>query len=178
MTDAAAVPADADAAPVRRARVITVSDRAAAGEYVDRSGPEAAARLARHGVEVDRVDIVPDGVAEVRAAIGAAIAAGVDLVLTTGGTGVGPRDLSPEAAAPLLAVRLEGVEQAMRAAGLPKVPTAALSRGLVGLTSRDARAVLVVNAPGSVGGARDAVDVVGPLVDHIVGQARGEAAGH
>ncbi|NLT25948.1 MAG: MogA/MoaB family molybdenum cofactor biosynthesis protein [Microbacteriaceae bacterium] len=167
-----------DSARPRTARVVTVSDRAAAGEYADRSGPAAAEALAGHGIRVDGVDVVPDGDDSVRAAIEAAIGDGVDLVVTTGGTGIGPRDRTPEATATLLAVRLEGVEQAMRAAGLPQVPTAVLSRGLVGLTSRGPDAVLVVNAPGSVGGVRDAVAVVGPLVGHVLGQARGDDPGH
>ena len=157
------------------ARVITVSDRAAAGDYEDRSGPEAAASLAEHGLIVDRIDVVADGIESVRAAIAVAVDAGVALVFTTGGTGVAPRDLTPEATAPLLEVRLDGVAEAMRARGAAAVPTAVLSRGLVGLTGRGPGAVLIVNAPGSTGGVRDAVAVVGPLVAHIVGQARGDA---
>lgn len=164
--------------PRRIARVITVSDRAAAGEYADRSGPAAAEALARHGIEVNGIDVVGDGIESVQAAIARAIEAGADLVLTTGGTGVGPRDLTPEATAPLLQLRLEGIEQAMRAAGLPQVPTAVLSRGLVGLTTRGPDAVLIVNAPGSTGGVKDAVSVVGPLVAHVLGQARGDDRGH
>ena len=163
----------------RRCRIITVSDRAAAGDYEDRSGPTAAAELRGCGHEVDAVVVVPDEPEQLRAALETAIAARVDLILTTGGTGVGPRDLTPETTAPLLMTRIPGLEEAIRARGSATVPTAALTRGLVGLTSRDAQAVLIVNAPGSPGGAKDAAAVVGPLIDHIVGQARGEAqSGH
>lgn len=154
-------------------RIITVSDRAAAGEYEDRSGPAAAEVLAAHGLAVDDVTVVPDDVGRIQQALREAIDAGAELVLTTGGTGVGPRDVTPEATAPLLAARLEGVEQAIRERGLPAVPTALLTRGLVGITSRDASAVLVVNAPGSPGGAKDAANVIAPLTPHLLGLLRG-----
>ncbi len=156
------------------ARVITVSDRCSRGEAEDRSGPLAVELLAGHGIEVDRVTVVPDGIASVRDAIRAALAQGARLVFTTGGTGAGPRDFTPEATEPLLAVRLDGLADAIRRRGEPHTPAACLSRGLAGLTSRDDDAVLVVNAPGSPGGVRDAVAVLGPLAAHVLGQAAGE----
>ena len=155
------------------ARVITVSDRCSAGTAEDRSGPLAEHLLAEHRVLVDRVDIVPDGVASVSGAIAAAISDGVRVVFTTGGTGVSPRDLTPEATEPLLAVRLDGIAHAMRQAGRASTVRALISRGLVGLTGRGPDAVLVINAPGSTGGVRDAVSVVGPLIAHLLDQAAG-----
>lgn len=155
--------------PVKGA-VITVSDRCASGEREDASGPLAVRLLAEHDVVVDEVVLVPDGADSVRQAIEAAIAQGARVVLTTGGTGVTPRDLTPEGTAPLLAARLEGLEAQIRAHGLTKTPLSGLSRGLVGVTSREADGVLVVNAPGSRGGVKDTVAVIGPLVPHVLEQ--------
>ena len=139
--------------PVKGA-VITVSDRCVSGEREDLSGPLAQRLLAEHDVVVEKVDLVPDGVEPVREAIRRAVAGGARVVLTTGGTGVTPRDLTPEATAPLLETRIEGIEAQIRAHGLTKTPLAGLSRGLVGVTSRGADGALVVNAPGSRGGSR------------------------
>ena len=149
--------------PVKGA-VITVSDRCVSGEREDLSGPLAQRLLAEHDVVVEKVDLVPDGVEPVREAIRRAVAGGARVVLTTGGTGVTPRDLTPEATAPLLETRIEGIEAQIRAHGLTKTPLAGLSRGLVGVTSRGDDGALVVNAPGSRGGVKDTVAVVGPLV--------------
>ena len=158
--------------PVRGA-VITVSDRCARGEREDSAGPLAVRLLAEHDVVVDEARIVPDGAEPVRAAIQAAVAAGARVVLTAGGTGVTPRDLTPEGTAPLLAVRMEGLEAQIRAHGLTKTPLAGLSRGLVGVTGRGEDGALVVNAPGSRGGVKDTVAVVGPLVPHVLEQLGG-----
>lgn len=160
------------AAPVRGA-VITVSDRCFKGVREDRSGPLAVALLAEHGVVVDGVTVVPDEIPEVRKAINEAVAGGARVVLTTGGTGVTPRDTTPEATIALLEVRLLGLEDQVRAHGLTKTPLAGLSRGLVGVTSRDADGALVVNAPGSRGGVQDTVEVIGPLVPHVLEQLGG-----
>ncbi len=153
--------------------VITVSDRCVSGKREDVSGPLAVRLLREHDVVADAVKVVPDGVESVRAAIEDAVAGGARVVLTTGGTGVTPRDLTPEGTAPLLAVRLEGIEAQIRAYGLTQTPLSSLSRGLVGVTSRDADGALVVNAPGSRGGVKDTIAVVGPLVPHILEQLGG-----
>ncbi|MCZ0856804.1 MogA/MoaB family molybdenum cofactor biosynthesis protein [Actinomyces israelii] len=158
--------------PVRGA-VITVSDRCASGAREDTAGPLAVRLLAGHDVVVDEVRVVPDGAEPVRAAIRAAVADGARVVLTTGGTGVTPRDLTPEGTAPLLAARLEGLEAQVRAHGLTKTPLAGLSRGLVGVTDRGEDGALVVNAPGSRGGVKDTVAVIGPLVPHVLEQLGG-----
>ena len=153
--------------------VITVSDRCAAGQREDVSGPLAARLLAEHDVIVEAVRVVPDGAEPVREAVREAVAAGARVVLTTGGTGIMPRDLTPEGTAPLLAARMEGLEAQIRAHGLTKTPLAGLSRGLVGVTGRDDAGALVVNAPGSRGGVEDTVAVIGPLVPHVLEQLRG-----
>ncbi|MFD1505593.1 molybdenum cofactor biosynthesis protein B [Georgenia yuyongxinii] len=154
--------------------VITVSDRCARGEAEDRSGPLAATLLADLGVRADVV-VVPDGVESVRAAVGDALAAGARLVLTTGGTGIGPRDVTPEGTRPLLARELPGLAQAIRDRGAAKLPAAVLSRGLAGIAAGRDGEVLVVNAPGSPGAVRDAVAVLGPLVGHVLDQLAGGA---
>jgi molybdenum cofactor synthesis domain-containing protein len=109
------------------ARVITVSDRCSAGEAVDRSGSLARTMLEEAGASVDAVDIVPDGVEPVRGAIGAAISAGARLIVTTGGTGISPSDLTPEATEPLLVARLDGLAEQIRTRG--QVPTAGCRAG-------------------------------------------------
>ena len=108
-----------------------------------------------------------------RRALRAAVAGGARVVLTTGGTGVTPHDLTPEATAPLLVARLEGIEAQIRSYGLTMTPLAGLSRGLVGVTSREADGALVVNAPGSRGGVKDTISVIGPLVPHVLEQLGG-----
>ena len=146
--------------PVKGA-VITVSDRCVSGEREDLSGPLAQRLLAEHDVVVEKVDLVPDGVEPVREAIRRAVSAGARV------------DLTPEATAPLLETRIEGIEAQIRAHGLTKTPLAGLSRGLVGVTSRGDDGALVVNAPGSRGGVKDTVAVVGPLVPHVLEQLGG-----
>lgn len=155
------------------ARVITVSDRCASGEREDLSGPLAVRLLAEAGIAAGPAVVVPDGIGPVRAAITAALDDGCRVVLTTGGTGIGPRDLTPEATEPLLSARLDGLAEAIRRRGETGAPAASLSRGLVGITSRGPGAALVVNAPGSPGGVRDAVAVVAPLVGHVLDQLGG-----
>ncbi|GAA2180136.1 MogA/MoaB family molybdenum cofactor biosynthesis protein [Brooklawnia cerclae] len=155
------------------ARVITVSDRCARGEREDASGPLAARLLGELGLRVQPVVVVPDGVDSVREAIRAALASSARLVFTTGGTGIGPRDLTPEATETLLVAQLPGLAEQIRQQGLAATPAAVLSRGLVGITARGPGAALVVNAPGSPGGVRDAVAVLGPVLTHILGQLDG-----
>jgi molybdenum cofactor synthesis domain-containing protein len=152
-----------------RARVIVASNRAAAGRYPDTSGPLLVAGLRDLGCEVDPEPVVvPDGdpVAE---ALRAAIADAVDVVLTSGGTGVTPTDRTPEATRGLLDFEIPGIAEAVRAYSRDNVPAAALSRGLAGVAGR----TLIVNLPGSTGGARDGLAVLGPILRHTVEQVNG-----
>jgi molybdenum cofactor synthesis domain-containing protein len=152
----------------RTARVVTASNRAAAGVYEDTTGPLIVAWLRGRGYEVPDADVVPDG-DPVGAALRAAVGAGVDVVVTTGGTGVTPTDRTPEATRAVLDYEIPGLADAIRAAGLPKVPTAVLSRGLAGVAGR----TLVVNLPGSRGGVKDGIGVLDGVLDHTVDQLRG-----
>ncbi len=155
--------------------VITVSDRSFVGARPDVSGPLAAHLLGEFGT-VTGPALVPDGIESVQHAIAEAIRSGADVVVTTGGTGITPRDLTPEGTEPLLTRRLPGIEALMR--NNPAVATAALSRGLAGIATVHGRDAFVINAPGSTGGVRDVVAAVGPLLAHIVEQMRGEETLH
>ena len=152
-----------------RALVVTVSNRAAAGVYEDRSGPVLAGLLAEAGCAVDGPLVVPDG-APVEAALLDAIGAGYDVVVTTGGTGLTPGDLTPEMTRRVLDREIPGIAEAIRAAGVTAgVPAAMLSRGLAGLTGR----TLIVNLAGSTGGVKDGMAVLTPVLRHAVDQAHG-----
>lgn len=153
-----------------RARVVTVSDRSHRGERADTSGPVLAEALRALGFAVDDVVVVPDEAGQVQEALRAAVRAGVDVVVTTGGTGFAPRDVTPEATRPLLEREAPGLAEALRRAGQPAVPTAVLSRGLAGTVGR----TFVLNLPGSTGAVRDGAAVLGPVVGHLVAQLRGD----
>jgi molybdenum cofactor synthesis domain-containing protein len=156
-------------AGVLRALAVTVSNRAAAGVYEDRSGPVLARLLADAGCAVDGPLVVPDG-APVEAALRDAITTGYDVVVTTGGTGLTPGDLTPEMTRRVLDREIPGIAEAIRAAGIAGgVPAAMLSRGLAGLADR----TLIVNLAGSTGGVRDGMAVLAPVLRHAVDQARG-----
>jgi molybdenum cofactor synthesis domain-containing protein len=149
--------------------VIVASNRASAGVYEDTSGPLLVAGLRELGCEVGDAVVVPDG-PWVEEALRAAVAEGFDVVLTSGGTGISPTDATPEMTRRVIDYEVPGIAEAIRAYGLAKVPTAALSRGLAGVAGGR---TLVVNLPGSKGGAKDGLAVLGPVLRHAVDQLRG-----
>ena len=155
--------------PARRAVVVTASDRAAAGEYADRSGPLLVAGLRELGLAVDDAVVVPDG-APVERALRDAVAAGVALVVTSGGTGLGPRDRTPEATLAVVERVVPGIAEALRADAVRRgVAAGVLSRGVAGVTGR----TLVVNVAGSTGAVRDALEVLAGVLPHALAQLAG-----
>ena len=150
--------------------VVTVSNRAAAGTYEDRSGPVLVTGLTEMGFDVDGPQVVPDG-EPVEAALRAAIASSAyDVVITTGGTGIAPSDRTPDMTFRVIDRELPGIAEALRAYGVAHgVPTASLSRGVAGT----AGTTLVVNLPGSQGGVLDGIAVLAPLLAHAVEQIHG-----
>lgn len=147
----------------RPAAVLTVSDRASRGEYADRSGPAAATGLERLGFSVVDIRVVPDGVESVAGAL-RELAARAALVVTTGGTGFGPRDLTPEATRTVIEREAPGLSEAMRADTFGRVPHGMLSRGVSGIVGE----TLIVNLPGSVKGVEEGLAVIGPALEHAV----------
>ena len=160
---AAELPADA------RAVVVTASNRAAAGVYADRSGQALAEGLRALGFAVDGPHVCRDEIEGLAEVLREAVASGADVVLTTGGTGLSPTDVTPEATRTVLEREAPGLAEAVRRYGEPTVPTSVLSRGLAGTAGR----TLIVNLPGSTGGVRDGLTVLGPLLPHVVSQLRG-----
>jgi molybdenum cofactor synthesis domain-containing protein len=149
--------------------VLTVSDRSAAGERADTSGPLLVDLLRSLGFQVADPIVVPDVEDDIEAALRGAVRAGADLVVTTGGTGLSPRDVTPEATMRVVDRLAPGIAEALRGDNREQVPTTILSRAVAGVAGRS----LVVNLPGSTGGVRDGVAVLAPVVGHAVAQLRG-----
>lgn len=161
--------APSDERPAPRAVVVTASDRAAAGLYDDVSGALLVTGLRELGMRVDDPVVVPDGM-PVQRALGDAVADGVALVVTTGGTGLGPRDLTPEATLAVVDRLVPGIAEALRADAVRRgVPAGVLSRGVAGVAGR----TLVVNVAGSTGAVRDALEVLGGVLPHALSQLAG-----
>jgi len=145
----------------RTAAVVTVSDRVSQGSAEDRSGPAAIALLESIGLEVLEYRVIPDGVESVATTL-SEIAGTVDLILTTGGTGLTPRDLTPEGTKAVLEREAPGLAEAMRSATFGENPHGMLSRGVAGTVG----ATLIVNLPGSVKGVQESLAVVLPALSH------------
>jgi molybdenum cofactor synthesis domain-containing protein len=154
------------------AAVLTVSDRVSRGEADDTSGDELERGLRADGYEVDR-RVVPDEAAQIAAAI-EELAASARVVLTTGGTGVAPRDVTPEATRTVLEREVPGIAEALRADAAAKTPHGLLSRGTAGVVGH----TLVVNLPGSPGGCRDGYALLRPALPHAVALVSGESTQH
>jgi molybdenum cofactor synthesis domain-containing protein len=156
-----------------RAAVLTVSDGVSQGTREDASGELAASMLEEHGFRVVERRIIPDGVDPVAEAI-ADLATGTDLVVTTGGTGLGPRDLTPEGTAMVIEREAPGLAEAMRAVTFGKNPHGMLSRGLAGTVGN----TLVINLPGSPRGVEESLNVVLPGLDHGIALLVNEPTDH
>jgi molybdenum cofactor synthesis domain-containing protein len=155
-----------------KAHVITVSDGVFHGNREDKSGPALVALLQGGGFEVGGPEVVPDETGRITEAIETAITLGADIVVTTGGTGLGPRDVTPQATAALIEYDVPGIAEEMRRAGVASTPMAALSRAMAGVRGR----TLIINVPGSVRGATESLEAVMPIVGHAVQLLHGDTA--
>jgi molybdopterin adenylyltransferase len=153
-----------------KAHVITVSDGVSAGTREDVSGPALQHLLRQAGLQVSDPEVVPDTHERITDAIVAAVVAGADLVVTTGGTGLGPRDVTPQATSMLIDYEVPGLSELMRSAGATKTPMAVLSRGVAGVRGH----ALILNVPGSMKGATESLEAVMPVLGHAIQLLHGD----
>lgn len=154
------------------AHVVTVSDGVFHGKREDKSGAALVDVLSRGGFEVGAPEVVPDEAGRISEAVLTAVARGVDLVVTTGGTGLGPRDVTPQTLSALFAYEVPGFGEAMRRAGVAGTPMAALSRSIAGVRDR----TLIISVPGSMSGATESLEAVMPVVGHAIQLLHGDTS--
>jgi molybdenum cofactor synthesis domain-containing protein len=153
--------------------LITISDRSAAGDREDLSGPVLVEMVSAQGWSVAEKAVIPDEPGQIAQLLASwADSANVDLILTTGGTGLSPRDRTPEATLSILELSTPGIAEAMRAASLKITPHAMLSRGVAGVRKK----TLIINLPGSPKGVRENLEVVLPVIEHAVALLRSDPA--
>jgi molybdenum cofactor biosynthesis protein B len=155
---------------VSKAHVVTISDGAFHGKREDKSGPALVGLLSRADFEVDDPQVVPDEVERITEAVMTAVARGVDLVVTTGGTGLGPRDVTPQALSSLIDYEVPGLGEAMRRAGAGSTPMAIISRSMAGVRGR----TMIISVPGSTNGATESLEAVMPVVAHAIQLLQGD----
>jgi molybdenum cofactor biosynthesis protein B len=155
-----------------KAHVVTVSDGAFHGHREDKSGPALVDLLSRAGFEVGGPEVVPDEVERIYEAVTTAVARGVDLVVFTGGTGLGPRDVTPQALSTILDYEVPGIGETMRRAGADSTPMAALSRSMAGVREQ----TLIISVPGSPKGAAESLEAVMPIVGHAIQLLHGDTS--
>jgi molybdopterin adenylyltransferase len=155
---------------VSKAYVVTVSDRVSANEMPDESGPALVRILKQAHFDVSGPEVVPDSEQRITDAIVAAAVSGADVVVTTGGTGLGPRDVTPQATSMVIDFEVPGIGEAMRRAGAASTPMAALSRSMAGVRGH----TLIINVPGSVKGATESLEAVMPMLGHAIRLLHGD----
>jgi molybdopterin adenylyltransferase len=155
-----------------KAHVVTVSDGAFNGKREDKSGAALVSLLRGGGFDVGDPQVVPDEVERISEAVMTAVTRGADLVVATGGTGLGPRDVTPQAIANLIDYEVPGIGEAMRLAGVRSTPMAALSRSMAGVRGRS----LIISVPGSPKGAIESLEAVMPIVGHAIQLLHGDTA--
>jgi molybdopterin adenylyltransferase len=155
-----------------KAHVITISDRVSAKKMEDKSGPALVRILTSAGFEVSAPEVVPDSQQDIADAIEAAIVRGAHVVVTTGGTGLGPRDVTPQATSTVIDFEVPGIAEAMRRAGAATTPMAALSRGIAGVRGH----TLIINVPGSAKGAAGSLEAVMPVLEHAIRLLHGDTS--